>query len=76
MRKYINLYDYTTINKKASKITCFLVRVKGVEPPRLAALDPKSSASTNSAIPAKLDRTNILFFNIYIQIEPFKDFKK
>ena len=26
-----------------------LVREKGVEPPRLAALEPKSSASTNSA---------------------------
>ena len=30
-----------------------MVRVKGVEPPRLAALDPKSSASANSATPAK-----------------------
>ena len=29
-----------------------LVRVKGVEPPRLAALDPKSSMSTNSITPA------------------------
>ena len=29
-----------------------LVRVEGVEPPRLAALEPKSSASTNSAIHA------------------------
>ena len=28
------------------------VRVKGLEPPRLAALDPKSSASANSATPA------------------------
>ena len=26
-----------------------MVRVKGVEPPRLAALDPKSSASANFA---------------------------
>ena len=31
-----------------------MVRVKGVEPPRLAALDPKSSASANSATPAKV----------------------
>ena len=31
----------------------FFVRVKGVEPPRLAALDPKSSVSTNSTTPAK-----------------------
>ena len=30
----------------------YLVRVKGVEPPRLAALDPKSSVSTNSTTPA------------------------
>ena len=30
-----------------------MVRVKGVEPPRLAALDPKSSASANSATPAQ-----------------------
>ena len=26
--------------------------MEGLEPPRLAALDPKSSASTNSATPA------------------------
>src|SRR4051812_9283690 len=31
-----------------------LVRVKGVEPPRLAAPDPKSGASANSATPAIL----------------------
>ena len=31
-----------------------MVRVKGVEPPRLAALDPKSSASASSATPARL----------------------
>ena len=30
-----------------------MVRVRGLEPPRLAALEPKSSASTNSATPAK-----------------------
>ena len=29
-----------------------LVRMKGLEPPRLSALDPKSSASANSATPA------------------------
>ena len=29
------------------------VRVEGLEPPRLAALDPKSSASTNFATPAR-----------------------
>ncbi len=31
-----------------------LVRAKGLEPPRLATLEPKSSASTNSATPADL----------------------
>ena len=31
-----------------------MVRVTGVEPASLAALDPKSSASANSAIPAKM----------------------
>jgi hypothetical protein len=36
------------------KITLNLVRVKGVEPPRLAAPDPKSGASANSATPAIL----------------------
>ena len=29
-----------------------MVRVKGLEPPCLAALDPKSSASANFATPA------------------------
>ena len=29
-----------------------MVRVEGLEPPRLAALEPKSSASANFAIPA------------------------
>lgn len=39
-----------------------MVRVKGLEPPRLAAPDPKSGASANSAIPAKngcKDKENI-----------------
>lgn len=29
-----------------------IVRAEGIEPPRLAALDPKSSTSTSSATPA------------------------
>ena len=32
----------------------FFVRMKGVEPPRLAALDPKSSVSTNSTTSAEI----------------------
>lgn len=31
------------------------VRVEGLEPTRLAALDPKSSTSTNSVTPAQVD---------------------
>ena len=31
---------------------CVLVRVEGLEPPRLAAPEPKSGASTNFATPA------------------------
>lgn len=30
----------------------FFVRTKGLEPPRLTALDPKSSAATNYAMSA------------------------
>ena len=30
------------------------MRVKGLEPPRRKALDPKSSASANSATPANI----------------------
>jgi hypothetical protein len=48
------------------------VRVKGVEPPRLAALDPKSSASTNSAIPAKGEQ--IYYFLTFNHKRLFKDF--
>ena len=45
-------------NKNCNKKTCIyrakfiMVRVKGLEPPWISPLDPKSSASTNSAIPA------------------------
>ena len=31
----------------------FIVRVKGLEPPRREALDPKSSVSTNFTTPAE-----------------------
>ncbi len=36
--------------------SCFLVRVEGLEPPRLAALDPKSSVSTNFTTPASFKK--------------------
>ena len=34
-----------------------MVRVEGLEPPRLTALDPKSSVSTNFTTPAFYKRT-------------------
>ena len=44
--------DVLPLNYFRSYVVIKMVRVKGVEPPRLAALDPKSSASASSAIPA------------------------
>ena len=49
-----------------------MVRIEGVEPPRLAALDPKSSASTSSAISAKFGFKTSTFFDI----SPFLIFSK
>ena len=41
-----------------------LVRGKGLEPSHLSILDPKSSASTNSAILASLDGKNGVEYGI------------
>ena len=40
----------------------FNVRLKGLEPPRLSSLDPKSSAATNYATAAKRDTKVLLIF--------------
>jgi hypothetical protein len=45
-----------------NRIEGYFVRMKGLEPPCLAALDPKSSASTNSATSA--DKFQNLFRNM------------
>ena len=53
--------------KKLLRMTgevCF-VRVKGLEPPRLAAPDPKSGVSTNFTTPAGFEIANILRFFVY-----------
>lgn len=42
---------------------CFSVRMKGLEPPSLAALDPKSSASTNFATSANRSAKLEKYFN-------------
>ena len=43
----------------------FVVRAKGLEPPRRKAPDPKSGTSTNSATPAKCGANVCQFFNTY-----------
>ena len=64
-------FEIVIDNKISYKKSRFLVRVKGVEPPRLAALDPKSSMSTNSITPAK--RKQIYCFKFMSKLEN-KDF--
>ena len=42
-----------TAQKKSSSFDCsFFVRIKGLEPPRLSASDPKSDVATNYTISA------------------------
>ena len=43
------------------------MRVKGLEPPRREALDPKSSVSTNFTTPARLmvDKYNQVLLNYF-----------
>ena len=52
---YLKLFNLTN-KKKTLKIIfkVFLVRAGRLELPHLAALDPKSSVSTNSTTPAKI----------------------
>src|SRR5699024_1388929 len=45
-------YSTTELLPQSIKLLSWMVRVKGVEPPRLKTLDPKSSASADSATPA------------------------
>ena len=53
--------------KKAHFSVSFFVRMKGLEPTRLAALDPKSSASTNSATSAKIGSQRYYFLLVEIK---------
>lgn len=54
--------DLNIIKKPQKKVFWGFVRVKGLEPPRLSTLDPKSSAATNYAIPAKISGANVRSF--------------
>ena len=57
-------FDFLKQTKKPfSNEKGFEVRMKGVEPPRLAALDPKSSMSTNSITSAYVTITTAYFYN-------------
>ena len=49
--------------KTEADLLPFFVRAKGLEPPRLSALDPKSSAATNYATSA-IRGAKIVFFSI------------
>ncbi len=46
--------EYNKSKNKKSPVKTGLVRMKGLEPPRLAAPDPKSGAAANYATSAKL----------------------
>ena len=48
-------------------VRVFEVRVKGLEPPRREALDPKSSVSTNFTTPAweKVHKYNQVFLKLF-----------
>lgn len=47
-----------------------MVRVRGLEPPRLAALEPKSSASTNSATLALFPPQTLDSLHLKVNHEP------
>ena len=62
------LYFYQQYkNKNGDKTILFylhFVRVKGLEPPRLTAPDPKSGAATNYATPASFAFAKVVFLFI------------
>ena len=63
-----------TTNEQFTTVSCSLiescitkVRMKGLEPPRLSALDPKSSAATNYATSAFLiEAAKVRFFFVFL----------
>ncbi len=51
--------------KEQSFELLFFVRIKGLEPPRLSAPDPKSDVATNYTISASFAQQNYIFFINY-----------
>ncbi len=66
----INLNPVKTLKTNANcsfqKSRRFVVRAKGLEPPRRKAPDPKSGASASSAMPAKCGAKVVKFLNYEI----------
>jgi hypothetical protein len=50
---FSHFYSFLIIKKALRNLRAFNVRLKGVEPPHLAAPDPKSGVSTNSTTAAE-----------------------
>ena len=53
-----------TVQKKEQLKLLFFVRIKGLEPPRLSASDPKSDVATNYTISAMVPQRYVLFCNL------------
>ncbi len=49
----MQVLETAKISSNINFLSAYMVRVEGLEPPRLAAPEPKSGASTNFATPAK-----------------------
>ncbi len=47
-----NLHNTNKKTDESEELICYFVRLKGLEPPRLSAPDPKSGAATNYATAA------------------------
>lgn len=59
----------SAIRQLALSLRILLVRVEGLEPTHLAALDPKSSVSTNFTTPALLNAMQI--YTLIVDIRKF-----
>ena len=61
------------IKKQTSADVCFaMVRVKGLEPIHLSALDPKSSTSANSVTPACYENYSVMMVCCQSELKEYK----